>query len=84
MKYYSELQSINPRAELRGGLHDDINATKLPIKELIGKGFIPMEKPLPTELPEKHKIIEIHEMEAASAISGQDPVKEGIAGRQPE
>ena len=81
MKYYSELQSIT-RAELRGELHDEIYASKIAAIELMDKGLIPDEKPLPAELPETQTFIEIDEMEASSTISERDGSKEGISGRR--
>ena len=82
MKYYSELQSISPRAELCGGLHDDSYVTKIAPGELMDKGFIAIEKLVAVELPEKQEVVEIHEMEASSAISERDVLGKEIAGWQ--
>ena len=46
------------------------------------KGFIAIEKSVSAELPEKHDVIEIHEMEASSAISERIVLEKEVAGRQ--
>ena len=83
MKYYSELQTIAPRAELRGGPHDDTYATKFTARALVGEQSNTVEMSTHVELPGKENVVEIHEMEASSVMSERDRFKEENVGRQP-